>query len=38
MNELHTLGVEYEGESYIQSEHNDGYVEKAKELIDKGEA
>lgn len=38
INELHTLGFEYDGETYIQSEHTDVYLEKAKELIDKGEA
>lgn len=38
INELHTLGFEYDGETYIQSEHTDVYLEKAKELIYKGEA
>ena len=32
INELHTLGFEYDGETYIQSEHTDVYLEKAKEL------
>ncbi len=38
INELHTLGFEYDGVPYIQSEHTDVYLEKAKELIDRGEA
>ena len=38
INELHTLGFEYDGVPYIQSEHTDVYLEKAIELIDKGEA
>lgn len=38
LSELHTLGFEYDGEPYIQSEHTELYLEKAKELIDRGEA
>ena len=38
INELHTFGFEYDGVPYIQSEHTDVYLEKAIELIDKGEA
>ncbi len=36
--ELHTLGFEYDGDPYIQSEHTDLYLEKAKELLNHGEA
>ena len=33
--ELHELGFEYDGEPYIQSEHQDIYLEVAKKLEDK---